>query len=185
MNDDEALLEALEHAQNVASCQTGDCSKEHHKLANWLLELKLYREQSRQTDLTLTALRLAAAGDREAFDRMVKTFPEMERRMAVAFAEQTVFEELRQRELPKRKFPFECWHAEIRVLLEKLFKQAALGGEYWEGRFVELCRHQSVVLKAGLESGAVWDVSHDEIRKQVAELDVIVHQWDTKHGRQD
>jgi hypothetical protein len=98
----------------------------------WLRELKLRREQM-NTERLFVAFRFAAQGDREGFDKMLETFPEQDRMLVRGLAEQTVFEELRQRSLPKRDFPFATWHTEIRVILEKLFGMVE-GGETDAGK---------------------------------------------------
>lgn len=38
------LEEAILHCEEVAICRKGDCSDEHRQLAEWLKELKAYRE---------------------------------------------------------------------------------------------------------------------------------------------
>lgn len=128
--DDEALGKAIEHALDVASRKCGTaCGQEHQQLAGWLVELRSLRSLPTRDAWLASAFRRAAEGDREGFDLMVERMDEEDRGLAVALAEQTVFEELRQRSLPRREFPFDCWHPEIRLLLAAL-----MGGPGDDGR---------------------------------------------------
>jgi hypothetical protein len=70
---------------------------------------------------TMEAFRYAAKGDREKFQEVIRHFPEEDKAFAQSFAEEIVFEERRQRALPKREFPFWTWNSEIRAVLERLF----------------------------------------------------------------
>lgn len=38
------LDEAIKHAEEVANSQCSECGEEHQQLAEWLKELKAYRE---------------------------------------------------------------------------------------------------------------------------------------------
>ena len=42
------LDEAIEHAKEIANSQCNECGKQHKQLADWLEELKQYREQSKR-----------------------------------------------------------------------------------------------------------------------------------------
>ena len=42
------LDEAIRHADEVANRCTGECAADHHQLAEWLRELKQYRERFRE-----------------------------------------------------------------------------------------------------------------------------------------
>lgn len=42
------LDQAIKHCEEKAECKDGECSKEHVQLAEWLKELKYYREQKQK-----------------------------------------------------------------------------------------------------------------------------------------
>lgn len=42
------LDQAIKHCEEKAECKDGECSKEHAQLAEWLKELKYYREQKQK-----------------------------------------------------------------------------------------------------------------------------------------
>lgn len=48
------LDEAIIHAEEVANTQCDDCAKEHKQLAEWLKELKNYREEKNKSSIELT-----------------------------------------------------------------------------------------------------------------------------------
>ena len=41
------LDEAIEHAREIAKSKCDECGEQHKQLADWLEELKRYREQSK------------------------------------------------------------------------------------------------------------------------------------------
>ena len=41
------LEQAIKHCEEKSECKEGACSKEHAQLAEWLKELKYYREQNK------------------------------------------------------------------------------------------------------------------------------------------
>lgn len=91
-----------------------------------LLAEKHRGEQSRSP--LIVAMRAAASGDRERFERVVsKHVPEEFQPYVRALCEQTVFAELEHRALlatnpskSKRPHGFNTWHVEIRHMLELL-----------------------------------------------------------------
>jgi len=88
---------------------------------------KVYGQPRSQTVL-VRAFKTAAAGGREAFDAFVEEHvPEELRATVRGVCEETVFEEIRRRELLATKpsksrmpHPWDCWHREIRAVLELL-----------------------------------------------------------------
>lgn len=78
-------------------------------------------------------MKAAATGDRTRFDRVAAKLPDESRFYLTQLAEQTVFEELRQRALPKRKFPWKCWNVEILMMLEPLLGEPEAPGPHPQG----------------------------------------------------
>lgn len=60
------LDQAIKHCEEKAECKDGECSKEHAQLAEWLKELKYYREQ-KQKAMNQWAI------SKEAMDGMLAT----------------------------------------------------------------------------------------------------------------
>lgn len=56
------LDQAIKHCEEKAECKDSECSKEHAQLAEWLKELKYYREQRQKWALS-----------KEAMDEMMAT----------------------------------------------------------------------------------------------------------------
>lgn len=59
------LDQAIKHCEEKAECKDGECSKEHAQLAEWLKELKYYREQKQKSNQW--------AISKEAMDGMLAT----------------------------------------------------------------------------------------------------------------
>jgi len=130
MTDDEALLDAIKHADEVAyrNCGT-ECGDQHRQLARWLTELRSLRSMPNRDGFVRAAMGYAAEGDPEGFDLFADLLPERDRFIVQALAEGVIFEEWRQRLKSSRTFPFDQWHPRVQEMLIELMGEPGGSGD--------------------------------------------------------